>query len=128
MLRLKLKHSQVAPVRTKLMQQQGGVCYLCQRPFKGTIKPALDHDHNTGFIRDTLCLNCNRAEGEIANRANRAMKGEPTEFLRRLLAYYERHETPQHGGLIHPTHLTETEKRIARNAKARAKRAALKKE
>ena len=48
------------------------------------------------------------------------------QWLFRLLKYYERHQTPQHGGILHPTHKTEAEKRLARNKKARERRAALK--
>lgn len=94
----------------------------------GQKKPALDHDHQTGYIRDVLCLNCNQFEGKTFNGARRS-KNKLTEiqWLRNLLEYWERHETPQHGGVFHPTHKTEEEKRLAKNAKARKKRAAIKK-
>lgn len=94
----------------------------------GQKKPALDHDHDTGYIRDVLCLNCNQFEGKTKNIASRC-KGKLTrkDWLDNLLKYWERHEEPQHGGIFHPTHKTEEEKRLERNAKARKKRAALKK-
>ena len=103
---------------------------LCQEPVSAAAKkkPCLDHDHTTGYIRDVLCLNCNGVEGKIFNLARRAKaKKTPIEWLHRLVKYYARHETPQHGGLFHPTHKTPEEKRLARNAKARKRRAALKK-
>jgi hypothetical protein len=46
-------------------------------------------------------------------------------FLNGLAAYLQRHETDQ-TGLLHPSHLTEDEKRLKRNAKARKGRASKK--
>jgi len=66
-------------------------------------------------------------EGKIFNLARRCVGHEGVKaFLQRLIDYYTLHEQPQHGGLIHPTHKTEQEKRLAANARARAKRAKLK--
>ena len=89
-------------------------------------KPALDHDHSTGAIRDVLCLNCNGMEGKMHNLARRGLNGNPEEFLKNILDYWKKHrDTPR--PYMHPTHKTESEKRAAKNAKARAKRAAAKK-
>jgi hypothetical protein len=121
--------AQIAPVRAKLLQNQKYKCPLCEGSMKGGgKKPALDHSHTTGYLRDVLCLNCNQFEGKTFNGANRS-KGKltPREWLRNLLAYWDKHDTPQHGGLFHPTYKTAEEKRLATNAKARKKRAALKK-
>lgn len=74
-----------------------------------------------------LCRNCNGIEGKIFNLANRAKRNlEPKMWLGHLILYWIKHETDQ-TGLYHPLHKTVDEKRIATNAKARAKRAALKK-
>lgn len=127
---MRMKTAQIAPVRAKLLQQQKYKCPLCEGSMKsGGKKPALDHDHTTGYIRDVLCLNCNQFEGKTKNVANRC-KGKLTskEWLANLLKYWERHEEPQHSGILHPTHRTPEEKRLATNAKARKRRAALKKE
>lgn len=126
---MKLKVAQVALVRDKLLTQQEHVCVLCGQSFKGrnAKKPALDHDHKTGYVRDVLCLNCNRREGEIFNRARTCMKDFEEEWVSNLVGYWKRHREPRHGGLIYPTHKTDVEKRLERNAKARKKRAALKK-
>lgn len=124
----RIKTSQIAPVRAKLLEQQKYICPLCQGSMKGGWKkPALDHNHQTGYLRDVLCLNCNKFEGKMYNGANRS-KGNltPKQWIQNLLDYWSRHETPQHGGLFHPTHKTPEEKRLAKNAKARQKRAALK--
>jgi hypothetical protein len=120
----RLTTAQIAPVRAKLLGQQKYICPLCQGSMKGgKKKPALDHDHQTGLIRDVLCLNCNGMEGKIFNLARRCDK---RRFLQNLMDYWNKHTDPQHGGLFHPTHKTPEEKRLAANAKARKKRAALK--
>jgi hypothetical protein len=123
----RLTTAQIAPVRAKLIGDQKYICPLCQGSMKGNKKPALDHDHQTGYIRDVLCLNCNQFEGKTYNGANRS-KGDltPKQWVQNLLDYWERHQTSQHNGLLHPTHRTAEEKRLATNAKARKKRAALK--
>ncbi len=122
----KLKTSQILPTRVTLLEAQQYTCPLCLKSMKGSgaKKPALDHDHKTGYIRDVLCINCNGMEGKVFNLATRGGgSGQGHEWLRRLVAYLDLHSTPQHGGLIHPTHKTELEKRLARNAKARKARA-----
>jgi hypothetical protein len=125
----RLKSSQLPAVRNHLLVKQEHLCPLCLKSMKGTKgkKPALDHDHRTGYIRDVLCLNCNGMEGKIFNLATRCVgKDNVLSFLRRLVEYLERHVEPKHGRYLHPTHKTEQEKRLARNAKARKKRAQLK--
>ena len=125
----RLKTTEVAPARDILLKKQDYTCPLCKGRMR-TAKdktPVLDHDHKTGFVRDVLCLNCNGIEGKVFNLARRARNGgTEIEWIERLLAYWRRHEKPQHGGVWHPTHRTEAEKRLARNKKAREKRAALK--
>ena len=124
----RLTASKIAPTREFLLKKQGRRCPLCDGVMGGKGKqPVLDHDHGNGHIRDVICRNCNGIEGKVFNLACRA-KNKLTEkqWLERLLAYYVRHETPQHGGYLHPTHKTEAEKRLARNKKARERRAKLK--
>lgn len=126
----RLKVSQVPQARNLILKKQNGRCALCDQPVGGRAKkkPALDHDHITGYIRDVLCINCNGIEGKVFNLARRA-KADLTEieWLGKLVAYLERHKTPQHGGYFHPTHKTAEEKRLAKNKKARDKRARAKK-
>ena len=125
----KLKTTEVTPARDILLKKQEYLCPLCTGRMK-TLKdkqPVLDHCHTSGFIRDVLCRNCNGIEGKVFNLARRARNTlTETQWLKNLIDYHERHATPQHGGVLHPTHKTEAEKRLARNKKAREKRAALK--
>jgi hypothetical protein len=126
----RIKASQAVQVREALLKQQGYRCPLCNGSMRAnaTKNPALDHDHQTGFIRDVLCINCNGIEGKVFNLVRRA-KAEltPLAWLENFIAYHRRHETPQHGGILHHTHKTPEEKRLAINAKARKSRAAAKK-
>lgn len=120
---MKLKTSEIADKRKELLKIQNFICPLCKGSMKeGHKNPALDHDHNTGHIRDVLCVNCNGIEGKVFNLARRCGAGEETEWITNWLSYQWRHMHSQHGGLLHPTHKTDDEKRIARNKRARKKR------
>jgi len=84
--------------------------------------PVLDHCHTTGAVRGTLHRGCNALLGKVENNASRfGVKSLPA-FLNGAASYLQRHMT-NITGLIHPTHKTEDEKRLARNAKARKVRA-----
>lgn len=44
----------------KILEEQGGGCGICGRPPKPGKSLAVDHDHQTGYIRGLLCFLCNR--------------------------------------------------------------------
>lgn len=132
----KLKRTQVKQARDLLLRQQGFKCALCECDFREMTvrgrkrvqkyKPALDHCHNHGHVREVLCVNCNGREGEIWNRAQRCKRdGTAEDWLERLLNYWRKHAEPQ-TVYIHPDHKSEEEKRLERNAKERKKRASAK--
>lgn len=124
----RIKTTQVAAVRQDFADKQGGRCAVCLQ-LTPPASQVLDHDHTTGFLRAMLCRNCNGIEGKVKNLARRGQRQfDHLWFLKRLAAYWEEHDhaTPEHG-LLHPTHKTEDEKRLRRNAAARTRRAALKK-
>lgn len=124
-----IKAAQAVVVREALLKKQGHTCPLCHGSLKANASksPALDHDHATGFLRDVLCVNCNGIEGKVFSLARRARNSlSELQWLRHLIAYYERHATPQHGGVLHHTHKSEEHKRLARLAKAKLKRTAAK--
>lgn len=125
----RLSRTEVEPVRVKLQVHQGHKCLLCGCTLKGKIRggAALDHDHDTGFIRGVLCVVCNGGEGRIKAMAVRYGGGKEgcVQWLLNLAAYWKHHETPRFN-FLHPTHLTDDEKRIATNLKAKKKRAKVK--
>lgn len=129
----KLTRTQVPQARDILLKKQGYKCALCgcdfrEQTLKGRkrvpkFKPALDHCHTHGYVRAVLCVNCNGREGEIWNRAVRCQRDRtPVEWLEDLAAYWRLHATPQ-TEYIHPDHKSEDDKRLARNAKERKRRA-----
>lgn len=122
----RLARKDIPAVTASLLKHQAYTCPLCGGALRQRSKktPALDHDHSTGFIRGVLCVNCNGIEGKINNLVRRA-KGvlDKGAYLERLVLYWDHHSTPQYGGVLHHTHKTPEEKRLARNAKARKLRA-----
>ena len=132
---MKLKQADLPKVRRAILAVQGYKCPLCRQPLGPNTKkkPALDHDHSTGYIRGVLCVNCNGKEGKVWNAARAAAgKGNsPISWLLRLLHYYKEHDVPQWSndtrkGLIYPAFKSKNEKRIATLAKAKRRRQARK--
>lgn len=110
----------------RLLQQQGGICPLCNKPIDLAVKGelVLDHCHDTGRVRGALHRSCNSGEGRTANAAGRwgaksMAYAEIVPWLERLVAYLKQ---PQQE-VIYPTHKTADELRIQRNAKERVRRA-----
>lgn len=117
----RLTHSQIAPVRTAQIAAQGGKCALCQLPGVSS-DPVLDHCHTTGAVRGTLHRSCNALLGKVENNAPRFGVRNLQAFGHGLAQYLQKHST-NITGMTHPLYKTEDEKRVARNTKARKKRA-----
>lgn len=72
-----------------MLQEQQGVCAICFCPetrrdkFGKVRELAVDHDHNTGTVRQLLCSDCNTCIG---------MSKESPDRLRAMAAYIERHK------------------------------------
>lgn len=118
----RLTTSAVAPYRNQLLMKQLGKCVLCKRKPK---VPCLDHCHSEGVVRGVLCRGCNALLGKIENNAprNGLVGADLYTYLMNIPAYLE---SGKRGGtgVLHPTHKTEEEKRLKRNADARKRRAA----
>lgn len=118
-----LKVGELAAVLSKIVTMQGNKCAVCGLPFTNWDKPVLDHDHTTGFIRGALHNSCNGTEGRIKAVAQRGHKGvSSSDFVIGLGSYLGKHQTPQ-TQLIHPSHKSSDQKRLAKNKKAREARA-----
>jgi hypothetical protein len=122
----KLTTTEIAVVRGHLLAKQGFRCPLCNTSIKTGARGGgcLDHDHDTGFVRAVLCRTCNGGEGKIRSLAMRYGGGKENhvEWLTRLTAYLALHSKPQ-SHYVHPTHLSDEEKRVKKNTKARTTRA-----
>ena len=118
-----LKPSEVASILAQLLAKQGKKCEVCGNPFTPRDYPVLDHDHTTGYIRGALHNSCNGAEGRVKTKAHLGHKGvSADDYLIGLGKYLEANKTPRYR-FIHPAHMTEEQKRLQRNAKARTARA-----
>ncbi len=118
-----LKTNEVEGVLSQLVKKQDNKRAICGQYFTQRDYPVLDHDHGTGFIRGALHNSCNGTEGKIKAKAQMGHSGvSPYAYLIGLGKYLEAHKTPR-WNFIHPNHLTENEKRLVRNKKARAVRA-----
>lgn len=47
----------------RMLEEQGGGCYICGKKPSGKRALDIDHDHKTGKVRGLLCSNHNRALG-----------------------------------------------------------------
>lgn len=124
---MRLTAKTLAVWRQDAVAQQGGKCKLCGLPFRTTDPAVADHDHRTGKMRGALHRSCNSMLGHIENNRARYGLRDDTQLalmLRNAVPYTlarQDDDTP-----LYPTYRTEEEKRVARNAKARKARAALK--
>lgn len=69
---------------------QGGVCMICKQPetstsgrYRNSRQLAVDHNHETGQMRDLLCMKCNTAIG---------MLNENLDLLKTAIEYLEKWE------------------------------------
>lgn len=125
MVSRKLKASEVPKVREALRARQDAICPLCHTKLTSS-NSCLDHDHTTGAIRGVLCRNCNGIEGKIKSLVRRASRSIGDDVWLDNLREYRKHHSIDRTNLVYPTHKTEQEKRLARNARARKRRAAKK--
>lgn len=135
----KLKRSELPAVTKQLLAQQGYKCLICEVPLqqgkKATLNgsyrglPCVDHDHDHGAVRGILCNSCNTMEGVVRNALIRYGGGKATyiDIAIKLASYLHKRARKPVLPYLHPEHKTEDEKRLARNAKARKKRAEAKK-
>lgn len=116
----KLKASQVSAVRARILAAQSNKCALCGLPCTPD-KAVLDHCHSSGAIRGVLHRGCNSLLGKIENNHRRYGVTNLAPFLAGVVPYL--HSSHLKYNLLHPSHKTEEEKRLARNAAARKRRA-----
>ena len=118
-----LRPSEVKSVCDQLVKKQGNKCAVCSKPFTPRDRAVLDHCHTTGYVRGALHNSCNGAEGRVRSKANLGHKGvTATDYLIGLGNFLNDPPALKFN-LIHPTHMTDDQKRLKRNAKAKAARA-----
>lgn len=107
---MKLKHSEIKPMRERLLLDQQGLCALCCDPILGDA--VLDHDHKTGIIRCVLHRGCNALLGKIENNMarNRVDIGRLSKISNNLITYLV---SDARTDLLHPKFKTKEERAMA---------------
>ena len=115
---MKLKYSQVKPLRESLLKEQANVCALCQQTIIDDA--VLDHDHSTGAIRGVLHRGCNALLGKIENNMarNKVDLGRLSKIAENLIAYIV--DNPK-SEFLHPTFKTTEERKMAYKKKRKKK-------
>lgn len=98
-----LKYSEIEKMRLTMLNQQMGMCPICENPCNS---PVLDHHHTkrirgSGKLRGVLCRSCNVFLGKIENNASRygvSIKNLPS-TLKNIAKYLEKPHIP----ILHPT-------------------------
>lgn len=65
-----------------MLLAQGGVCAICRGVNKNGKRLSVDHNHDTGAVRDLLCASCNLVIGHCREQAL---------ILREAIRYLEKH-------------------------------------
>lgn len=112
-----LKSSEVQSLRNEILEEQDGLCALCDEPITEATGVSLDHQHKRkadpigvdggGLVRGVLCRACNVWEGKIWNNTQRYRQPESVQdridMLKKLIDYYKK-------GTYDIIHHTEKEK------------------
>lgn len=69
-----------------LVDEQGGLCPICQHELANSGKVTIDHDHRTGIIRGVLHDRCNKILG---------MADDDVDELRRAADFVEKYRNPE---------------------------------
>jgi hypothetical protein len=129
---VKMKRTDIPQVRKMLVAKQKGICPICGKDLTRTkaVNVVIDHDHTTGVVRAALHRGCNKVEGSVLSTITRWGKASGMAAvmatLKRLLAFWELHSTPQ-TEWIYYNHKTAAEKRAALNKRRRKQYAAKRK-
>lgn len=106
---MRIKQSEIKLYREKLLKEQGYICPLCKTKITKQ-EATLDHDHETGKIRQVLHRSCNQAEGRILSWAKRSRSKDPKAFVNNLVSYWD----VEYGARPdHPQHLSQAERELA---------------
>ena len=96
---MKLKTTEVKPLRERLLTEQGGRCALCGQLIDEG-KAVLDHDHATGHCRGVLHRSCNSVLGKWERGRRYGKDFDPVHAAKGLFAYLTKPQTHP----IHPAH------------------------
>lgn len=78
---LKKKYNLTEEDVRRMNSNQNGICALCKER-QLTDPPYVDHDHETGAVRELLCVNCNAGLGNFKENIS---------FLKLAIEYLKKH-------------------------------------
>jgi hypothetical protein len=115
---MKLKHKEIKELRDKMLLEQQHLCALCKEHCEEG-DAVLDHDHKTGRIRGVLHRGCNALEGKISNNMprNRVNLQRLEGIAQNIIKYL----TQEREDIVHPTHKTAEERKLARKRRNKVK-------
>jgi hypothetical protein len=58
----------------RMLDQQRGVCAICEGTCSTGYRLAVDHDHKTGRVRGLLCRTCHQLIGKLNDDPARALR------------------------------------------------------
>jgi len=120
-----IKNSEISKYRTMYSVKQKYRCGICGASLASSM-PTLDHCHDTGLLRGTLCNSCNRSEGKVKKAAQymakvtHLSKTDYIGWLRKLVTYLEKSITSP-SIHIHPSFDTKLGKQKPVKRKRRTK-------
>ncbi len=82
--KLKLCYGINTVIYEELLLKQNGCCAICNNPEINNAYLSVDHDHETGVVRELLCKNCNSAIGLLKDNIN---------LLYSAIDYLKKHKT-----------------------------------
>ena len=109
---MRLKQSKLKEHREQTLKKQNNICPLCGNSILPE-EATLDHDHDTGLVRQVIHRSCNAAEGRIKSWIRRSRfdkDSDPTVFLNNLIDYLK---SDYSSNPEHPTHLNKKCKRFS---------------
>lgn len=62
-----MTQKEVKIIREELLEKNNNICPLCENHLDSS-DSALDHCHESGMIRNTICKKCNSLEGWMRSR------------------------------------------------------------
>lgn len=99
-----LKNGEQHSFKLSLLENQEWICPLCGKEIELN-DSALDHDHESGFLREVLHDRCNRALGFIEWAIKNT--GDKDLFIENVSSYLDRHSQDP-SNVIHPRHFSLT--------------------
>jgi hypothetical protein len=115
---MKAKVKDIPQLRQEYLKEQLGLCALCREPINEG-EAVLDHCHKTGLLRSVLHRGCNAYIGHMENNLARNLIT-PTR-LHNILNNFTQY-IQEHKPILHPTHRTPEERKLAARTRAKKRR------